>query len=117
MLDQLLNLFHMPCMLHEITGLYCPGCGATRSVRALAHGQLTRSFLYNPFIPYMVLAAFILIFFVVKYKIRKKKLDADRLVISLVLFGVGLLLVNWLVKDYLLLFRGLDVLKNLDLQS
>ncbi len=26
-----------PCFFHELTGLYCPGCGTTRAGRALLH--------------------------------------------------------------------------------
>jgi hypothetical protein len=28
------------CGLHALTGLYCPGCGATRATHALLHGHL-----------------------------------------------------------------------------
>lgn len=44
-----------PCMLHAMTGFYCPGCGGTRSVIALLRGDLWHSFLYHPFVPYAVL--------------------------------------------------------------
>ena len=27
------------CPLHDLTGLYCPGCGGTRSLTALLHGK------------------------------------------------------------------------------
>lgn len=30
----------IPCIFHALTGLYCPGCGATRAVKALAHGNV-----------------------------------------------------------------------------
>lgn len=30
----------MPCLFHLKTGLYCPGCGATRCVTRLIHGDL-----------------------------------------------------------------------------
>jgi len=29
----------IPCIFQQMTGLYCPGCGATRAVKALAHGD------------------------------------------------------------------------------
>ena len=28
------------CVFHEVTGLHCPGCGATRALHALVHGDL-----------------------------------------------------------------------------
>ena len=27
------------CALHYVTGYYCPGCGGTRAINALLHGQ------------------------------------------------------------------------------
>ena len=39
---------HMPpCFFCRITNLYCPGCGNSRSVRALLNGQLWLSLRYN----------------------------------------------------------------------
>ena len=34
------------CMFYHVTGLYCPGCGATRALSALLHGDL-KSSLHN----------------------------------------------------------------------
>ena len=36
------------CMFHEMTGLYCPGCGATRALSALLHGEIGLSLHNNP---------------------------------------------------------------------
>lgn len=35
-----LMAYYPPCAFHMLTGLYCPGCGGTRAVRALMHGRL-----------------------------------------------------------------------------
>ena len=32
--------FYPVCMFHQLTGLYCTGCGGTRSLYALLHGNL-----------------------------------------------------------------------------
>ncbi|MEO6517562.1 MAG: DUF2752 domain-containing protein [Pseudoxanthomonas sp.] len=36
------------CMFHAFTGWYCIGCGMTRALHALAHGDLARAFSMNP---------------------------------------------------------------------
>ena len=42
-----------PCVLHTLTGFYCPGCGGTRAVFAFFQGELWQSFLLHPFVPYL----------------------------------------------------------------
>ena len=39
--------WYPPCMFHELTGLHCPGCGATRAAYALLHGHLTQALHQN----------------------------------------------------------------------
>lgn len=39
------------CPVFELTGLYCIGCGATRSVMALLHGEILSAFHQNPIVP------------------------------------------------------------------
>ncbi len=36
------------CALKSWTGIPCPGCGTTRAWAALAHGQLSQGFAWNP---------------------------------------------------------------------
>lgn len=38
------------CPFHELTGLYCPGCGSTRALHALAHGELAAACRFNPLV-------------------------------------------------------------------
>jgi hypothetical protein len=32
-----------PCWFHRLTGWHCPGCGATRALHALLHGDLAQA--------------------------------------------------------------------------
>jgi hypothetical protein len=41
------NIFP-PCVFHELTGFWCVGCGATRMMHALVHGNIARAFSMNP---------------------------------------------------------------------
>lgn len=36
-----------PCLFRASTGLFCPGCGASRALHALANGELSSAFLAN----------------------------------------------------------------------
>lgn len=50
-----LPTIHMaPCMIHAMTGYYCPGCGGTRATYALLHGKITTSLYYHPIVVYGV---------------------------------------------------------------
>jgi hypothetical protein len=40
--------FYPPCIFHKMTGLYCPGCGATRALYHLVHGHPEAAFAMNP---------------------------------------------------------------------
>lgn len=50
----------IPCPFKYLTGIDCPGCGFQRSVIALIHGNLQKSFnLYPAAIPLMLLAIYV----------------------------------------------------------
>jgi hypothetical protein len=41
---------HWPlCAFHALTGLHCPGCGTTRAVVALLHGDVLAALRFNAF--------------------------------------------------------------------
>ena len=40
--------FYPRCLLHELTGIQCPGCGGLRAVHHILHGHLLTAFHYNP---------------------------------------------------------------------
>ena len=103
----------IPCLFHELTGFYCPGCGGTRAVLALLAGHPVLSFLYHPLVPYCALVALV---FAVSYAIYWKTKDPRfRLYLSdaYVHVGLGIIVVNFLVKNYLLAAKGIDILEQL----
>lgn len=46
--DPARTAFAPRCLLHEWTGLHCPGCGTTRALHHLLHGRVTTAFGFNP---------------------------------------------------------------------
>jgi hypothetical protein len=41
----------IPCPFHQATGLWCPGCGMTRALHQLLHGNVAASLGFNLFLP------------------------------------------------------------------
>lgn len=44
----------VPCVFHELTGLYCPGCGLTRTALSLLTLDFYQAFRYNPLLLFLV---------------------------------------------------------------
>ena len=51
----------IPCIFHEITGFYCPGCGITRMIISLFKLDFYQAFRYNQLLFILFPFAFILI--------------------------------------------------------
>jgi hypothetical protein len=41
------SAFYPACLFHRLTGLQCPGCGATRAAHLLLHGKWTAALQHN----------------------------------------------------------------------
>lgn len=46
----------LPCLFNTFTGLHCPGCGITRCLHALVHGDVLRAIDLNALVVLMLLA-------------------------------------------------------------
>ena len=99
-----------PCLFHLLTGLYCPGCGGTRAVRAMMAGNLGLSFQYHPLVLY---TAAVLTLELVSLAISKAAKN-PRLYLGhetlFVYIAAGIVVVNWICKNVLLVFFGVDLL-------
>ncbi len=100
-LKRLLGIgFSCPFLL--LTGLYCPGCGGTRAVRSLLRGDLRMSFQYHPLVLYAIL---VFGFMLVWCPRDRKKWER-----FFILLGAVIVVVNWIFKNYMLVFSGVDLL-------
>lgn len=50
------------CAFWTFLGVYCPGCGGTRAVKALFHGHFLQSLWYHPIVLYCVVLYLTLMF-------------------------------------------------------
>ncbi|MDR0520862.1 MAG: DUF2752 domain-containing protein [Planctomycetaceae bacterium] len=55
------NPYLPKCPFHLLTGLHCPGCGATRAAFYLIHGQAATAFRYQPLFTVLLPVLFFLI--------------------------------------------------------
>lgn len=91
---------HYPgCPFLALTGFYCPGCGMTRLVYALAHGHVDTAFGLNPLL-FVLLPVFGYLY--ARWTVR----TAQGLPMRSALFKpavaysfVGLLIVYWIVRN------------------
>lgn len=51
------NRFYPQCFFHSVTGLDCPGCGTTRALHSLLHGDVAAAFRFNPMLFVMAAVA------------------------------------------------------------
>lgn len=55
MLTPLKEIIPWPsCPVHSLTGIYCPGCGATRSLMAMSDGNFLLAFRQNPLVIFTI---------------------------------------------------------------
>ncbi|MCI8294652.1 MAG: DUF2752 domain-containing protein [Lachnospiraceae bacterium] len=112
LIDRIKNGQGFPCLFHLLTGFYCPGCGGTRAIRLLLKGELIKSFCYHPFVPYLALVLLLEAVLFLRALIRKGKrplAGMEERYPRWVAIGAAIILVNWIVKNVLLVM-GMDLL-------
>lgn len=98
------------CPFHALTGYDCPGCGGTRAVRSLLKGDLRMSVQYHPLVLYTVIVLLMELIIRLICKNGKHPVNHRKRERVLVLIGVVILLANWIFKNYMLAYKGIDLL-------
>lgn len=101
------ELSPLPCTLYTVAGLYCPGCGGTRAVNFLLHGQLYQSFVYHPVVPYTGILVLCYMLSHTLSILTKGRVKAMLFRPIYFYIMIGIILVNWIVKDALILVKGI----------
>lgn len=102
--------FSIPCQIHDVLHLYCPGCGGTRALRALLNFDIIRSFLCNPFVLYLICVflyyyACMIIDFITKNRYQFFHFKLSTLYLGLVVF-----LGNCIIRNVLAVYYNIDYL-------
>lgn len=90
----------MPCWFRTVTGFYCPGCGATRSLYLLLNRHPLMALAYYPAVPY---AAAMYLWFMITNTIEilsgGRLLVGMRLRVLYLYIAAALMIGNWVVKN------------------
>ncbi|QUO21582.1 DUF2752 domain-containing protein [Clostridiaceae bacterium Marseille-Q4143] len=103
-----MSLFSKECYIHAHYHLYCPGCGGTRAVMALLHGNLFQAIKYNALVVFFLMDILIgcLLRICLNNNDNRYKYFRRQRIYSTIIF-VGCVL--WMAfRDYLLLVHGID---------
>jgi len=97
-----------PCVLYKYFGLYCPGCGGTRALISLLHGQFLLSLWYHPLVPYaaVLYGAFMLSHAVARLT-HFRYFHGLRFHNWYLYAALGIIGVNWIFRNFLLLYMGI----------
>lgn len=78
----------IPCVFHELTGLYCPGCGITRSALSLLELDFYQAFRYNALV-FIIIPMYLM--YIVTCKLKMLRISNFLMAIMLIAtltFGV-----------------------------
>ena len=107
----------LPCLFRIFTGLYCPGCGGTRAVKALLSGQILKSLYFHPFVLYMtvVIGLESCIWLYKRFRpYRHGKVSQKEAFLRRyrwwAIGGLTVVLINWIVKNGVLIIWGIELM-------
>ena len=85
------------CFFHELTGLYCPGCGVQRSFHALLNGHILIAIDYNLL---FILFLPLIIFFILAFSLGRKHPATSFIYKPIFSFTVVIVVVSfWVLRN------------------
>ncbi len=91
--------FFLVCPFRALTGFTCPGCGSTRGLHALVHGDVVAAFKFNPL---LVLSLPFLLYAFVRFTnaaIQGRRLPGNKLEAKYIWTIFGVLLFFWIFRN------------------
>lgn len=85
------------CLFFHFTGLYCPGCGSTRALHGLVHGDLAQAWAMNPLLFVVIPALPMLIAHGMGYRLPLPKRAIDGLLSAK--FWLILIFGYWIARN------------------
>ena len=100
----------LPCAVHELFHVYCPGCGGTRALFELLHGNVIGSLYCNPAV---VLGLLLIMYYEIGAILTIVKNDGKCYCYRKGIIIYGYLIIMMLftvVRDFMLVGMGMDLL-------
>ena len=96
---ELLKRLLLPCPIFELTGVYCPGCGGTRAVKALLRGDGLLSIRYHPVVVYIAVLGSVFMVSQTLERATKGKIKGLRYKNAFLYIFTALYLISFAVKN------------------
>ena len=101
--EKMLEVFKSGCTFLNLFGLYCPGCGGSRSLNYLLNFNIVKSFIYYPAIPYTALLILEADIRILISALKDKNYLVKMKSIQFVLIPV-IIMLNFFIRNILLFF-------------
>ena len=98
------------CWVRDAWGIYCPGCGGTRALKALLRGDILKSLYYNPLVVVLIVSFLIIRITHALEKKESGKRSYTRWRFFAAILFLGMTVLVFAVRNYMLIFRGIDML-------